>query len=77
MITDVNLSEFMGTDEITNAWEEAQSDIAMVVSTLQEAVNNRLRKLKYNEARYKDGSNSEIERLLTIRDELDSLDGLF
>ena len=73
MITDANLSEFMGTEEIANAWEEAQSDIAMVVSTLREAVSNRLSELDFDDEKYEGGSNEEIKKLLTIRDELDSL----
>lgn len=79
MITDAykNLSEFMDTEEIADAWRTAYSDFSYVVSTLREAISNRLSNLDFDEDEYEDGSNNEIEKLLEIRNELDSLDSIF
>lgn len=63
------VSEFMTTEEIFEAWDEVVS----YASTILEAVNNRLGELNYDEDSYSYGSNKEIEKLLEIRDTLEDV----
>lgn len=66
------VSEFMTTEEISEAWDEVVS----YASTILEAVNNRLGELNYDEDSYRYGSNKEIEKLLEMRDTLETVCGL-
>ena len=59
-----NISPYMSTDEIYEAWDL----IGSYLSDIHEAVDNRLDELNYDEDAYEDGSNEEIERLLDMRD---------
>lgn len=64
--------EYVNTEEIFMAW----SDIQGSMSILQEAVNNRLEELGFDEEEYTDGENPEIEQLLELRETLDTASGL-
>jgi|GEM_PF-4152458 len=67
----INISEFMTTEEISEAWDELVGD----ASTILEAVNNRLESLGYDE--YSDEEiDEETEKLLEMRDTLETVCGL-
>ena len=63
------LSEDMSTEEIINAWD----DIAYAVSILTGAISNRLEKLGYDAEDYKDGDNQEIDQLLEVCSDIDTM----
>lgn len=63
------VSEFMTTEEIFEAWD----GVVSYSSTILKAVNNRLGELNYDEDSYSYGSNREIEKLLEIRDTLEDV----
>ena len=66
------VSEFMTTDEIT----EALADITNYASIVSEAIDNRLNELDYSESTYEDGTDAEIENLLDMRNTLDTICGV-
>lgn len=67
----VNISEFMTTEEISEAWDELVGDASIIL----EAVNNRLEELGYDE--YSDEEiDEETEKLLEMRDTLETVCGL-
>ncbi len=66
-----NISEFMTTEEISEAWDELVGDASIIL----EAVNNRLEELGYDE--YSDEEiDEETEKLLEMRDTLETVCGL-
>ena len=61
----------MDTDDIFLAWEE----IGGLISTLQDAVNNRLRDIGYDENSYDwENSSDECNDLLRLRDILNNIE---
>ena len=66
------VSEFMTTDEMT----EALADITNSASIVSEAIDNRLNELDYSESTYEDGTDAEIENLLDMRNTLDTICGV-
>ncbi len=68
----INISEFMTTQEISEAWD----DLVGCASTILEAVNNRLGELNFDEESYEYDSNKEIEKLLELRETLETVCGL-
>lgn len=66
------IHEFMTTEEIFEAWD----DILNYAAITLEAVKNRLEDLGFDDDEYEDGSNDEIEKLLEMRDTIDSVYGL-
>lgn len=68
----INISEFMTTAEISEAWD----DLVGYASTILEAVKNRLDELNFDEESYEYDSNKEIEKLLELRETLETVCGL-
>ena len=68
----INISEFMTTAEIFEAWD----DLVGYASTILEAVKNRLDELNFDEESYEYDSNKEIEKLLELRETLETVCGL-
>ena len=67
----INISKFMTTEEISEAWDELVGDAAVIL----EAVNNRLESLGFDE--YSDEEiDEETEKLLEMRDTLETVCGL-
>lgn len=65
-------SEVMTTEEIFTAWDDIRGNI----SILQEAIRNRLDELNFDDDEYEDGASPEVDRLLELRDTLDTVSGL-
>lgn len=57
------ISEFMTTEEIFEAWDELAGDASIIL----EAVNNRLKELGYDE---------ETDKLLEMREMLETVLGI-
>ncbi len=67
----INISEFMTTEEISEACDELVGNAAVIL----EAVINRLKELGYDE--YDDKEiDAEAEKLLEMRDMLETVCGL-
>ena len=67
------ISDVMTTEEISEAWETVRSEFVSYASVIREAVDNRLEELEFDEETFDWGENEEVDKLLELRETLDTV----